>query len=74
MWRKKEESKELKELRIEHSNTDQDIGHKNYQIEKLREDKKELVGQHRNLQRRHEALENNFETAYESDTALVAHD
>ena len=63
---------ESKELKLKHSNTAQEIGHKNYQIEKLCEDKKELVGQCRNLKRRYESLEKNSKTVSEARTILVA--
>ena len=70
--RLKSKSKALKELRLKHYSTAQQIGHKNYQIEKLCEDKKELVGQCRNLKRRYESLEKNSKTVSEARTTLVA--
>ena len=66
------EFKEIKELRLKNPNTTQQVGQKNYQVEKSREGKKELVSKHRNLQRRCETLEKNSNTTSEFSTVLVA--
>ena len=68
--RLKVKSKELKELRSKHSEASQKVGHKNYQIDKLREEKKYLVAQCRDIQRRYETLHKKSKVVTVANTTL----
>ena len=67
----KSKSKCLKELKMRHDDAAQQIGRKDCQIQKLHEDKKDLAGQCRDLQRRHETLEKNSRTIAEAHAASL---